>query len=195
MNKNILLDRLPQYTNSGLKIRTDFRESIKFELLMQDNSVNDKDKIGLALNLYYYNVKEIKDIKQAVDDILWFYRCGKNLNNISSNEEKTNEDSNKTKQIYSYEFDDEYIYSAFMEQYKIDLNSIKYLHWWKFRALLNSLNENVLFSKILGYREINLSKIKDKEMRNFYKKMKKIYELPDMRTEEEKENDFAEAFS
>lgn len=195
MNKNILLDRLPQYTNSGLKIRTDFRESIKFELLMQDNSVNDKDKIGLALNLYYYNVKEIKDIKQAVDDILWFYRCGKDLKNISSNEEKTSEDSNKTKQIYSYEFDDEYIYSAFMEQYKIDLNSIKYLHWWKFRALLNSLNENVLFSKILGYREINLSKIKDKEMRNFYKKMKKIYELPDMRTEEEKENDFAEAFS
>ena len=195
MNKNILLDRLPQYTNSGLKIRTDFRESIKFELLMQDNSVNDKDKIGLALNLYYYNVKEIKDIKQAVDDILWFYRCGKDLKNISSNEEKTSGDSNKTKQIYSYEFDDQYIYSAFMEQYKIDLNSIKYLHWWKFRALLNSLNENVLFSKILGYREINLSKIKDKEMRNFYKKMKKIYALPDMRTEEEKENDFAEAFS
>ena len=88
MNKNILLDRLPQYTNSGLKIRTDFRESIKFELLMQDNSVNDKDKIGLALNLYYYNVKEIKDIKRAVDDILWFYRCGKDLKNISSNEEK-----------------------------------------------------------------------------------------------------------
>lgn len=195
MNKNILLDRLPQRTNSGLKIRTDFRESIKFELLMQDNSVNDKDKIGLALNLYYYNVKEIKDIKQAVDDILWFYRCGKDLKNISSNEEKTSGDSNKTKQIYSYEFDDQYIYSAFMEQYKIDLNSIKYLHWWKFRALLNSLNENVLFSKILGYREINLSKIKDKEMRNFYKKMKKIYALPDMRTEEEKENDFAEAFS
>lgn len=195
MNKNILLDRLPQHTNSGLKIRTDFRESIKFELLMQDNSVNNKDKIVLALNLYYYNAKEIKDIKQAVDDILWFYRCGKDLKNISSNEEKTSEDSNKTKQIYSYEFDDEYIYSAFMEQYKIDLNSIKYLHWWKFRALLNSLNENVLFSKILGYREINLSRIKDKEMRNFYKKMKKIYALPDMRTEEEKENDFAEAFS
>lgn len=195
MNKNILLDRLPQRTNSGLKIRTDFRESIKFELLMQDNSVNNKDKIVLALNLYYYNAKEIKDIKQAVDDILWFYRCGKDLKNISSNEEKTSEDSNKTKQIYSYEFDDEYIYSAFMEQYKIDLNSIKYLHWWKFRALLNSLNENVLFSKILGYREINLSRIKDKEMRNFYKKMKKIYALPDMRTEEEKENDFAEAFS
>ena len=34
MNKNILLDRLPQYTQNGLKIRTDFRESIKFELLM-----------------------------------------------------------------------------------------------------------------------------------------------------------------
>ena len=195
MNKNILLDRLPQYTPNGFKIRTDFRESIKFELLMQDSKIDKKEKVMLALKLYYYDISKIIDIKKAVEDMLWFYRCGKDLKKISSDEGKTGEDSNKIKQIYSYEFDDEYIYSAFMEQYKIDLNSIKYLHWWKFRALLNSLNENILFSKILGYREINLSKIKDKEMRNFYKKMKKIYALPDMRTEEEKENDFAEVFS
>jgi hypothetical protein len=31
MDKNILLDKLPQYTKNGLKLRTDFRESIKFE--------------------------------------------------------------------------------------------------------------------------------------------------------------------
>lgn len=31
----------PQYTNSGLKIRTDFRESIKFELLMQDHNLSE----------------------------------------------------------------------------------------------------------------------------------------------------------
>ena len=45
MNNNILLDELPQYTNSGLKIRTDFRESIKFELLMQDHNLSEEVKI------------------------------------------------------------------------------------------------------------------------------------------------------
>ena len=166
---NILLDKLPETTRNGLKIRADFRESIKFELLMQDRTIDNKDKIKLALNLYYYNINEIKDIKQAIDDILWFYRSGKELKNNVDEEEK--EVKNKQKQIYSYEFDADYIYSAFMEQYKIDLNNIKFLHSWKFKAL---------------------NKIKDKEMKKFYKKMKKLYALPDMRTEEEKESDFAE---
>lgn len=188
MNKNILLDRLPQFTNNGLRIRTDFRESIKFELLMQDKNINEKDKIVQALKLYYYDLDKIKDIKQAIDDLLWFYRSGRDIiiqeNNIEEKEEKT-------KQIYSYEFDDEYIYSAFMEQYKIDLNSIKYLHWWKFKALFNSLNENTQFVKIMGYRAMNLSKIKDKDMKANYKRLQKTYALPDMRSEEEKEADFA----
>ena len=188
MNKNILLDRLPQYTSSGLRIRTDFRESIKFELLMQDRRINEKDKIMQALNLYYYDLKEIKDIRQAINDLLWFYRCGKE---IEKQEDSSEETEQKTKQIYSYEFDDEYIYSAFMEQYKIDLNNIKYLHWWKFKALFKSLNENTQFVKIMGYRAINLSKIKDKDLKANYRKMQKTYALPDMRSEEEKEADFA----
>lgn len=188
MNKNILLDKLPCFTQTGLKIRTDFRESIKFELLMQDRKINEKDKIMQALRLYYYDLDKIKDIRQAIDDILWFYRCGKEIKQYYNSEDR----KNKKKQIYSYEFDDEYIYSAFMEQYKIDLNNIKYLHWWKFKALFNSLNKNTHFVEIMGYRAIDLSKIKDKKEKARYKKLKRLYNLSDMRTEEEKEADFAE---
>ena len=191
MDKNILLDKLPQYTKNGLKLRTDFRESIKFELLMQDNKIDEQTKILQTLKLYYYDISKITDIKQAINDILWFYACGKKEINVDNNE-KGKTDNNK--QIYSYEFDDEYIYSAFMEQYKIDLNSIKYLHWWKFKALTNSLNENTQFVKIMGYRSIDLSKIKDKDMKLNYKKLKKQYALPDMRTTEQKEADFGKAF-
>ena len=190
MYYNLILNQLPQYTPSRLRIRTDFRETIKFELLMQDNTISENDKIKMALNLYYYDLSKIKDVKKAIDDILWFYKGGKQDKKII-----VGNGNNKTKQIYSYEFDAEYIYSAFMEQYKIDLNSIKHLHWWKFKALFSSLNEKVLFSKIMEYRAININTIKDKEMKKFYKKMKKIYALPDMRTEEEKEYDFGEAFS
>ena len=42
---------------------------------------------------------------------------------------------------------------------------------------------------------IDLSKIKDKAIKKQYKQLKELYKLPDMRSEEEKENDFAEAFS
>lgn len=189
MNKNVLLDRLPQYTPNGFKIRTDFRESIKFELLMQDNKITEKEKIMLTLKLYYYDISKIKDIKLAIDEILWFYRCGKEI----QEQKKSKKEEARIKQIYSYEFDDEYIYGAFIEQYKINLNSIKYLHWWKFKALFNCLNENTQFVKIMGYRAMDLSKIKDKDMKKHYKKMQTIYALPDMRNEEEKEEDFANA--
>ncbi len=189
MKKNILLDRLPIFLNNGLKIRTDFRESIKFELLMQDKNINERDKIALAIKLYYYDISRIKDIKEAINDVLWFYRCGEEL------KEETGQEKNeeRVKQIYSYEFDDKYIYSAFLEQYNMDLNSIKYLHWWKFKALFNGLNEKTKIVEIMGYRAMDLSKIKDKEMKKHYSKMQQLYALPDMRSEEEKETDFAES--
>lgn len=189
MNNNLLLNRLPEYGKcSGLEMRTDFRESIKFELLMQDKEVSEENKIMLTLNLYYYDLKKITDVKRAIDDALWFYSCGRTL---KKNNSKCEEKEEKQKQIYSYEFDDDYIYSAFMEQYGIDLNSIEYLHWWKFKALFNSLNEDTQFAKIMGYRSTNLAKIKDKETKAMYTRMKKIYALPDMRSDEEKEADFA----
>lgn len=188
MNKNLLLDRLPQYSKNGLKLRTDFRESIKFELLMQDNNLDEQTKVMQALKLYYYDMSKIDNLKEAIEDILWFYACGKKKQKVDENKKE----GKKNKQIYSYEFDDEYIYSAFMEQYKIDLNSIKYLHWWKFKALFNNLNENIQFSKIMSYRAMDLSKIKDKDMKKQYRKLKTLYALPDMRSEEEKESDFAD---
>lgn len=182
---NLLLDKLPHYTPTGLKIRTDFRESIKFELLMQDNRIKGKDKILLALNLYYY--KQTTNLEQSIEDMLWFYRGGKEL--------KTSQTKNgENKQIYSYEFDDELIYCAFKDQYKIDLSSIPYLHWWKFKAMFEGLKNDNKIVEIMGYRAIDLSKIKDKEKKDRYKKLKKIYALPDMRTQEQKEADFGNAF-
>lgn len=190
MYNNLLLSELPEFgKSSGLEMRTDFRESIKFELLMQDAEISEEDKIMLTLNLYFYDLEEVPDINRAIEDILWFYRCGKPLK--KSKGSKNEDIEEKQKRIYSYEFDDDYIYSAFMEQYGIDLNSIEYLHWWKFKALFNSLNEDTQFAKIMGYRSTNLAKIKDKETKAMYTRMKQIYALPDMRSDEEKEADFA----
>ena len=181
---NILIDKLPN-EYEGLEINTDFRSSILFELLMQDNSLSPELKIKLSLNLYY---KEVPlDIKKALNGILWFYKCGKEENKKTKSTKQ-----NKKKQIYSFEYDADYIYSAFLEQYGIDLNEVK-MHWWKFRALFNGLNENTMFSKITGYRSMNTESIKDKEQKKYYEDMKRVYALPDNRTIEEKESDFANA--
>lgn len=185
---SLLIDKLPKEVN-GIIINTDFRVSILFELLVQDNTIPRQLKLIKALQLYYPNLNQLKDYDKAIEDMLWFYQCGKELANSNKNE-----NNNKHNQIYSYEFDDKYIYSAFMEQYKIDLQEIEYMHWWKFRALFDGLNEDTEIVKIMGYRSVNLSQIKDTERRNYYKKMKRLYALPDTRTLEEKETEFARNF-
>lgn len=183
---NLLLDKLPtEY--KGLKIETNFRSFILFELLMQDNNVSEQDKVALALNLFY---KEIpNNLEKAINGILWFYSCGK------EHKEKVKKSKEETKKrIYSYEYDAELIYSAFWHDYRLDLNEIEYLHWWKFKSLFEGLNNENKICEIMGYRAVDLSKIEDKERKKKYKKLKQQCALPDERTEEEKEQDFADAF-
>lgn len=189
---NILLDELPKITPNNYKINTSYKQGIKFELLMQDNELEKEEKVMLALSLFY-DKKEINQIKtpeelqKRINDILWFYKCNK----IEQNNKGVN--ARKEKQIYSYEFDADKIYSAFMQQYNVDLQKTD-LHWWQFRSMFESLTDATQIVEIMGYRAIDLSKIKDKEEKKRYKELKKIYALPDMRTQEQKENDFACAF-
>ena len=68
------------------------------------------------------------------------------------------------------------------------------MHWWKFKAMFNGLKSDNKIVEIMGYRAIDLSKIKDKEEKKRYKELKRIYALPDMRSQEQKESDFACAF-
>ena len=194
---NILVDDINKVVFEKTKLkefRTNFRISILFELLMQDPSVEKEDKALQSLMLFYPNPQIINQIglQKAIDNILWFYRCGKE-ENTQSNEENEEGEIKKIKQIYSFEFDDKYIYSAFLDQYNINLQTIEYLHWWEFKAMFNGLKDDNEIVKIMGYRAIDLSKIKDKDEKKRYTKLKQQYALPDMRSEEEKEQDFAES--
>ena len=126
-------------------------------------------------------------MQKRVEDIIWFYKCGKEEKTSQNNENK------KEKQIYSYVFDADKIYVAFIQQYDIDLQKTN-LHWWQFRSMFESLTDNTQIVEIMRYRAMDLGKIKDKKEKARYKKIKELYALPDMRTQEEKESDFARAF-
>lgn len=180
---NILIDRIPtsvKINNRRYRIRTDFRNSIQFDQLMQDDEVSDDDKLPLALNLYYPVIP--RDIKKAVKKMLWFYKCGKEKEEI-----KKSINGKSDKQIFSFEYDAEYIYAAFLDQYGIDLQDIEDLHWWKFKAMFKGLKEDNLISKIIGYRAIDLSKIEDEKEREHYRKLQEFYKLPAKINKDEKE--------
>lgn len=190
---NLLTHDLKDIVQDRIKIDfdTDFRTSILFELLMQREDIKIKLKIRKTFELYYPNLSQVSDLEMALKDIMWFYQCGKEKKTSHKNKKINN---GKKDYIYSYEYDADYIYSAFMQQYKMDLTEIEYLHWWKFRALFEGLNKDTKIVEIMGYRAMDLSKIKDKKEKKFYKNMKELYALPDMRTTLQKEQDFAYNF-
>lgn len=170
---NILIDELPtevEIENVMYKINSSFRISILFELLMQDNSISEEEKIIQALELYYPKLP--KDLNKAIEGILWFYRCGKD------EVDNKNKGTGKSTNVYSYDYDDDLIYSAFLDQYGIDLQDVEYLHWWKFKSMFKGLKEDNEIVKIMGYRAMDVNKIKDKEQKAHYKKMQDLHKIP-----------------
>ena len=185
---NMLIDLMPtsvKIDNVEYKINSDFRTSILFEMMMLDDSIGNSKKPMKALQLYYPVIPPDKN--KAIDKLKWFYRCGKDIKNSNGT------GGGKTEQIYSYEFDDDYIYSAFIDQYGVDLQDIEYLHWWKFKAMFKALKDDNMLVKIMGYRSIDLNSIKDKEQKAYYRRMKKLYAIPHSKEEEEKINAIEEA--
>lgn len=184
----IMFNKLPYFVilqGKKYKINVDYRNIISFEKKVQDKSVDKSEKIKYALRHFYPDffyeenyIKLLQDValyKDACEKLIWFYRCGReDYHNAAKKGKKSN------KQIYSYEYDDEYIYGAFYEQYTIDLAYDK-VHWWKFKALLKSLKDDTEFVKIKGYR---VYEGKDENMLE----LKKYWELPLPATEKERLN-------
>ena len=72
---------------------------------------------------------------------------------------------------------------------------IPYMHWFVFSALFRGLEEERRIMKIMNWRLLDTDGIQNKEKREYLKKMKEFYALPDNRTRREKEEELAEILS
>lgn len=183
-------DELPDvYEQNGKTYRfhSDYREWMRFETLITDSDVPEKMKTVLALRLIFPHELP-PDIISAVKFLLYFYRCGT----------PPRETENKTgiilssRHVYSFEYDGEYIFAAFLEQYGIDLSDIKYMHWWKFHALFKGLHDCKL-TDIMGYRSADISDDLPDSRKAFLLDMQELYALPVSLTEQ-REIDAAKRF-
>ncbi|MCD8208332.1 MAG: bacteriophage Gp15 family protein [Bacteroidales bacterium] len=194
MNCNLLIDPLPESVEIDGKeypIRSDFRTSMLFELLITDDGISDIEKTLQAIRLYYDNPPD--NLQGAVEQLIWFYSCGQVDVRKDGDGDEPDGGGNSAERIYSFEYDAPYIYAAFMEQYGIDLCDTD-LHWWKFRALFSSLNRDTKFGKIMEYRGVDTKGSKmSKEQKDFYRKMKKLYALPLSQAETDRQNALVEA--
>ncbi len=178
---NLLLDALPTAVEVGgcaYSIHSDFRTMIRFELLLSQSELSEIEQLMQALRSFFRD--EIpSDLPKAAEALLWFYRCGKPWPNEPGGSRRS------VAPVYSFAHDAEWIFAAFWKQYQIDLNQIECLHWWKFKALFQSLSEDTEFVKIMGYRAMEITGDMSQKQKEFYRKMKKQYQLPIPQKEQE----------
>lgn len=136
---NLFNTELPdtvEVNGSSFFIQTDFRHIIRFiELLEQ--------KAKLIDFLFMFPYGKPVDIQAGINAIIEW---------MNPKEEIPRSDGSSPKKVLDYKIDADYIYSAFLEQYNIDLMDLSVrMHWYKFQALLKSLHD-VKLCEIMGYR-------------------------------------------
>lgn len=82
-----------------------------------------------------------------------------------------------------YELDADLIYAAFLGQYGIDLVDVTELHWHKFLALLNGLNDSTKLREVMGYRCYE----KSDDKKDPYEELRRAWEIERISEEEQAE--------
>lgn len=178
MKEDFITGILPETVvidGTAYPIRCDFRIGMQFERIYS-SELDERGKIVRLLQMYYSEIPP--NITEAINQMLWFYRCGEPEEKEEDNNRRQRYQRRNSKDpAYSFAQDSPYIYAAFKEQYGIDLTEVE-MHWWKFMALFESLNEDTKMSRIMYYRKVSTSGL-PKEKRAFLNEMKKLYKITD----------------
>lgn len=183
---SILTDSLPvsiSIRGQEVGINSGFRASLSFEeMLMQ--RLSEEELLQNTLNIYLddrWRELPADCLSELLDQIGWFYRCGR------ESPRKQQGSTNKG-QVLSYKHDAPYVYAAFL-QCGIDLQKEPELHWWRFRAMLESLPDECKLMQIIRIRSIKIDGDMSRKEKEYYRKMKKLYAIPStaQKTERQKE--------
>ena len=161
---NIITEKLPESVELNGKtypINTDFKVWMTIEKLLGQRSEQSLIK---ALCLCFKKLPE--NPENALSAMIDFLSGGEKAKKSKGNSEK----------LYDFSQDSGRILSSFLQAYHIDLKNTS-MHWFVFLNLLFNLPYDSPFSKAVYVRSIDLSLIKDKEQRKYYKRMKASVKL------------------
>ena len=147
------------------RINTDFKIWIEISSVLSDKRLPLSQKLcHLLINGFCDSLPEC--MEEAVSALLGF------MNMYEAGSKK----HGSAEQVFSFIKDEGLIYAAFRQQYGINLYT-EALHWWEFLYLLSALHEDTAFMRIVGYRSVDCSKIKNEEHKRFLRRMKNRYRL------------------
>lgn len=167
------------------EIDTAFLTWAEIYSVLTDREKTDAEKFGAVLSCYHVLPNSLES---AFKEAIWFYRRGKD------EEKDGDKDGTQKRPVFDLEYDFPLLCAAFRGQYSIDLRRDA-LHWWEFWELFEGLHQDELIVKVMGWRGAETGKIKNKSEKQFIRKMRRIYRLPDRRSVEEKDAAMADVFA
>lgn len=141
-------------------MNTDFRVGVTYAMAVMAGTLTERQFFDL-----WFPERRPKDLSAAQEAVSAFFRCSEEPPGPISGEPLA----------YAFGVDAEAIIAAFQREYHIDLTTEK-LHWWRFTALLHGLIRHS-FTERVQYRTCNPEEIKDKRIRERYRKLKQQYAL------------------
>ena len=164
---NIILDGLPKAVKiegEAVRINTDFRGCLKILRAFDDERLTDSEKLTVLVTLLYPETPQ--NTALAISQGLKFLNMGK----------RPTTERAKLPQIFSFEKDAQYIFTAFQSSFNIDLSRVEYLHWWAFRSLFSDLGES-FFNTLIGLRARRNKGKLTKEEKEFVREHSELIEL------------------
>jgi hypothetical protein len=153
-----------------ISIITDFREYVRLIDMLKDDELNSSQKAYLVSQYFLKAPDNFAEAMSALTDFV--------IMKTEEEQETDAEQQEEKREVYSFEYDFPFIFSAFLSEYGINIKTIPYMHWWEFKLLFEGLSEDTEIKKRIMYRSINLSTIKDKDERERIKKIQAAIRLP-----------------
>lgn len=163
-----LLDKLPSEYD-GFTLNTSWRVGVALTLLLDEKDLSNEAVLYTAIKMLYKDAETIDmqdNIQTLIKGIVWFLSCGES--EVLWVDKPTSE---VTEKQINFREDAMDIRVWFKKGFNIDLDDTKDLHWFMFTSMLYSAHDCPLASK-LEYRSVDLSKIKDADMKKQYKEAK-----------------------
>lgn len=178
---NVFYEGLPEVLvidGKEYPIITDFREWLRFSDMLKSD-IPQNYKLEFLEDMFLedippiYSLEDMDLVMKAITDFLSLSALEFPVRQQEEESIEVFEDEGVKKAIY-YEQDAPYIISAFQREYQMDLLSVEYLHWWKFRMLLDGLSEESQIKKRIYWRTCNVSKMDKKERMEILRIRRKI---------------------
>lgn len=154
------------------EINTGYEYGLACFRCINDPYISSTERALGVIGILYKEKPE--NLEEAMEMAIQYLQCG-----------KENRDPGH-KPDMDFQYDESYVKSSFMSDYKIDLDETD-MHWWKFCNLLQGLTDDCILNRVRDIRNYDLTTIKDPVARMKILKAQKELALPDNLTQEEQD--------